>query len=449
MWIILKYFLLQFFNYWKHLQLRIKIEIVILLTVFFIYVTNRLVIQFRSFLEQSDITALHLNMLIQLLLLLPLLTGIPFIYFSLIPRQKSIQLLRSLPLGSGQSAMLLVVYFWKYALIYLIIILPVATAVGITLGWWPLSYLLILLCLLPSVMNLFLHLLSTIFSSIYKVLFIYLLLVILCYLFLMGLYLTPYYLFYQIAIYILLTLFVYRFWINHWEKWDIILDRFRRSSAGKKQMIPFGTINYFTLADYVPLAIRPVFIKEILLQIRNHRYLRLKVLTLIFFLLGALLIQQYAAGNFRTLLAFLVIVLIWWHYSSQFNEKYVLPESKYFLKTMPLRYYQFVLPKFLAELIYIMILTCLVFIIFLWHGEGLPAASMSVLSMFIVAMFILLTTIIFKTMFYDNPRLAGYAYHFLILFCLVISVNFYFIGPVITISLLIYYSYKSYQAFSQ
>ncbi len=449
MWIILKYFLRQFLNYWKHLPLRIKIEIVILLTVFYIYGTNQLVFKFRSFIEQPDITSLHLHMLVQLVLLLPLLTGIPFIYFSLIPRQKSIQLLRLLPLSSGQSAMLLLVHLWKYELIYLIIILPVATAVGITLGLWPFFYLLILLCLLPSVLFLFLHLLATIFSARYKILFMYLGLVILYYLFLLGIHLTPYYLLYQIAIYIFLTLIVYRFWFIHREKWDIIPDRFSRRPVDKKQMVPFGTINYFTLASYVPLAIRPVFIKEILLQIRNNRYLRLKVLTIIFFLLGSLLIQQYAAENFRNLLALLVVVLIWWHYSSQFNEKYVLPESKYFLKTMPLRYYQFVLPKFLAELIYIIILTCLLLLIFLLHGEELPAASIAVLSMFMVSIFILFITIIFKTMFYDNPRLAGYAYHLLILFSLVVSVNFYFVGPLITIFLLLYFSYKSYQAFSQ
>jgi hypothetical protein len=447
MWIILKYFLLQFLNYWKQLQFRIKIEIVILLTIFYIYVTKQLVFKFSSFLEQSDFTPLHLNMLVQPGLLLPLLIGIPFIYFSLIPRQKNIQLLRLLPLGSGPSAMLLLVHFWKYELIYLIIILPVATAVGITLGPWLLLYLLLVLVLLPSAMFLFLHLLSAIFSSIYKVLFIYLALAILYYLFLMVLYRTSCYILYQIIIYLFLILFVYRFWFRHWEKWDIILDRFR--PVPERRTAPSGTINYFTLAPYVPLAIRPVFVKEILLQFRNHRYLRLKVLTLIIFLLGALLIQQYAAENFRTLLAVLVIVLIWWHYSSQFNEKYVLPESKYFLKTMPLRYYQFVLPKFLAELIYIMILTGLVLIIFLLHGEELSVAAMSILSMLMVSIFILLSTIIFKTMFYDNPRLAGYAYHFLILFGLVISVNFYFIGPVITILLLIYFSYKSYQAFSQ
>jgi len=174
MWIILKYFLRQFLNYWKHLPLRIKIEIVILLTVFYIYATDQLVLKFRSLLAQPDIQALHLNTLIQLGLLLPLLAGIPFIYFSLIPRQKSIQLLRFLPLDPGQSAMLLLVHFWKYELIYLIIILPVATAVGITLGLWSLSCLLILLGLLPSVMFIFLHLLSAIFSARYKILFIYL-----------------------------------------------------------------------------------------------------------------------------------------------------------------------------------------------------------------------------------------------------------------------------------
>jgi hypothetical protein len=410
--------------------------------------TDRLVPQLRYLLTQPQMTPLGLSVFIQLGFLLPVLLGTPFIYFNLIPRQKGIRNLRLLPFSPEQSATLLLMHFWKYELIYIIIIVPMAIAVGISLGFFPMLFLLLLLVLIPSLTFLFLHLLSAIIASVYQILFIYLMLVILYGLFIIFLcfYAIHYYIFFQLVILIFLGLYVGRFWPLYWEKWDLIIDRFR--PLPKNQARPSATINYFTLAPFFPLSLRPIFTKEMLGQIRNRRYLRLKIQTLLFFLLGALLIRQYATENFLILLAALVVILIWWHYSSQFSEKYVLPEFKSFIKTMPLRYYQFVLPKFLSELSYVILLTCFVFLIFLFQGEYWKTAGMAVLSMFLVSALILLTMVIFKTLFYDKPRLAGYAYHFLILFCLVMSVNFYFVGPLITISLLLYFTYKSHQAFS-
>jgi len=255
-----------------------------------------------------------------------------------------------------------------------------------------------------------------------------------------------YYFLYPLVILFILFVSVYHLWPAYWEKWDIVLDLFR--PAEKKQSGLLATITYASLARYTPLTIRPIFIKEILIQIRNVKYLRLKLLTLFLLITGMLLVQNYAVENFRPIIAVLVIILVWWHYSSQFNDKYVQPESRFFLKTLPLRYYQFVLSKFLSELIYILVLCLVLFIAFLLHGEGWSSTLISILSMFLVSVFVLSTTIIFKTLFYDNPRSAGYAYHFMLLFCLVMTVNFYFIGPVITLCLLIYFAYKSYQAFN-
>jgi hypothetical protein len=445
MWIILKYHIRQLFNYWKYLPFRIKVEIIFLLSIFYIYATEKLVYYFRSSLGQPGITPLYLESFVQQVLLLPMLIVTPFVYFNLLPRQKNIQLLRLLPFNSGQSAAVLIVYFWKYELLFFILILPVSTALGITSGLGPALLLIIMTFILPAVTLLCLHLLATFFLSRYKVLFIYLTLVALYYLIFIILSNTGYYIPYPPVVLIFLFLLIYRFWHKYWEKWDLILDHYR--CAEKKQIFPSVAINYANLARYIPLTLRPLFIREILLQIRNRKYLHLKLLTFIFFLGGLALVQNYAAENFRPLAALLVIILIWWHYSSQFNDKYVQPESKFFLKTLPLSYKQFVLSKFLSELIYILVLTSLLFAAFLLHGDGWQATSISTLSMFLVSVFILFTTIIIKTLFYDKPRLAGYAYHFMVLFCLIMIVNFYLVGPLISLCVLLYFTYKSYQAF--
>jgi hypothetical protein len=58
---------------------------------------------------------------------------------------------------------------------------------------------------------------------------------------------------------------------------------------------------------------------------------------------------------------------------------------------------------------------------------------------------ILITMIAFQIIFYDDPRTGGYAYHFSIIFFVVMSLNYYFTGPLLTVLFLLFYVYKSYR----
>jgi hypothetical protein len=72
---------------------------------------------------------------------------------------------------------------------------------------------------------------------------------------------------------------------------------------------------------------------------------------------------------------------------------------------------------------------------------------LGIISLF--SIFILYIITIIRIIFFDNPRFAGYAYHFLIIFTLVMISNFYLVGPVITLLLIIYLNYVSYRQFQK
>jgi hypothetical protein len=72
---------------------------------------------------------------------------------------------------------------------------------------------------------------------------------------------------------------------------------------------------------------------------------------------------------------------------------------------------------------------------------------LGIISLF--SIFILYIITIIRIIFFDNPRFAGYAYHFLIIFTLVMIFNFYLVGPLITLLLIIYLNYISYRQFQK
>jgi len=51
-------------------------------------------------------------------------------------------------------------------------------------------------------------------------------------------------------------------------------------------------------------------------------------------------------------------------------------------------------------------------------------------------------------MFYDNTRLAAYAYHFALLFIVIMILNYRLVGPIIAIGLLIFFIYKNIKYFN-
>ena len=64
-------------------------------------------------------------------------------------------------------------------------------------------------------------------------------------------------------------------------------------------------------------------------------------------------------------------------------------------------------------------------------------------ALLLFAIAVLSIVINFQILFYDNPRLAGYAYHFTILFIVIMSLNYRFVGPLVSVFLLTFYFLKT------
>jgi hypothetical protein len=446
MWIILKYYILQLRNFWKNLPLRIKIEITFLLVVFYVYVADKLTSIFKNLLSAPQVTAAGLAALVQHAVVLPMILAIPFIYFTLLPQQKGIRILRTYPLTPGQSCGLLLVHLAKYLSIMLILVLPLQTALFLSTGSFAMIYFSVMPVALPAMLFLFFHALLAKGITRLGVLLIYFSCCILYFMVFSVLYWTAsYYILYTPLVLMLLVVLSYRAWPAGLDAWETVLEKYRYTF--KRSYALDSMLTYSQLAPYVPRVLRPVLIKDLLIQIRNRRYLHLKAGTILLFILSILFLSAYAADNFKPLFTLVLVVLIWWHYGAQFNEKYVLPESRFFIKTLPHRYLYYVLAKLLSEIIYIVMLSLLVWITLSASGESITDSFLHTSNLFFISLLLLLTTIIFRTLFYEQPRTAGYAYHFTLLFCLVMTVNFYFIGPVMTFILLLYFSYKSYREF--
>ena len=143
------------------------------------------------------------------------------------------------------------------------------------------------------------------------------------------------------------------------------------------------------------------------------------------------------------------IIFIWVHYSSQFNEKYVLPENDVLMKTMPFSYLQIWIAKFSFEMLFALFLA-LVTPLFLWTAGVNAATIFSILLILLLfAVFILTIMTTLRISFYEQPRLAGYAYHFLVIFSAVMIMNFYLVGPIVILGLLFFLIIRGYLQFSK
>jgi hypothetical protein len=206
-------------------------------------------------------------------------------------------------------------------------------------------------------------------------------------------------------------------------------------------------LTYSNFPFIIPKTIRPLLIKEILSHIRNRNYIRLKIVSFVIYLIILFLIDFFFQDYYTTAVSILTMFLIWEHYSHQFNDKYVTRESTFFIKVLPIKFHQYGLSKFLGEFFYIIPILFVVLISNLYHGIS-PITILSILGIItLFSIFVLYIITLIRVIFYDNPRAAGYAYHILIIFTVVMTIQFYFVGPIITLFIIIYLHFKSYHQF--
>ncbi len=188
--------------------------------------------------------------------------------------------------------------------------------------------------------------------------------------------------------------------------------------------------------------------KELLSLWRNPHYRRLKVFTWIFYMSGLSALYFSALTNYDMWMMLFSAVLFWLHYNVHFNGKYVSADPDWYFRTLPLPFYRVWLSKFSTEILYILFLlfSQLLFLIAAGMNVWIQLNWIGTLLLFAVA--VLSIVINFQILFYDNPRLAGYAYHFTILFIVIMSINYRLVGPLTAVFLLTFYFFKTRQFYN-
>lgn len=215
-------------------------------------------------------------------------------------------------------------------------------------------------------------------------------------------------------------------------------------NSGRKSGFSFSSI-----PNFLPVRIQALFNSYFLSMWRNPRYRRLKIITIFVYLFSLYLITQYASDAVDMKLTIAGMVLIYLHYSNYFNRKYVLPEPEWYFLTLPNRFWHIWISKFLSESIYIfLILICHWLFLAAWGADSWAQFNLLAILVFF-GLFTVSAILNFQILFYDDPRLGGYAYHFLIIFTVILTYNYRFVGPVAALFLLglnFYRSYKQYNA---
>ncbi len=184
------------------------------------------------------------------------------------------------------------------------------------------------------------------------------------------------------------------------------------------------------------------FSKEIL---RNPLFLKAKGLLILLLFAGLLICKNRFADHMVESFTIVAFLLIYWHYSQYFNPRFVAAEPEWFFRTLRIPFVAYFSARFLSE--YLFVLVILIFYSLGLHLSSIPFVEhwQIVLFLALSALVILVTMLAFQIIFYDDPRTGGYAYHFSILFFGVLSLNYYFVGPLVTILFLGAYVYKSYR----
>jgi hypothetical protein len=381
------------------------------------------------------------------IIMLAELISAPFIYFNLIPRQKGLHILGTEPLSPLQVLAVLMFLYLKYQLILLLITLPVFTALAISSNFWFLFYSLatqsiFLVGAMPVI-----HLIAEKRWTYFQKITVYLILTVFYFSTYFTLYwTTDYALYFDLAVIFVTAWLLGRCWRSSWASWDYILLRARLHLEQTTRQV--SGLTYFTFPHVIPAKWRPLLIKEILSYLRNKKYQRLKIISLVVFLLILSLISINFADNYLAAVSLVTFLFIWEHYSHQFNEKYVSRDPVMFYKTLPVKFRHFLLSKFFSEFIFIIGIVLILFLSTVLHGIIISQILLLCLMVILVSAFILYIIILIRLVFYDRPRFAGYAYHMLIVFMLVMNLTYYLVGPMISLFIMVYLNYKSYRQFA-
>ena len=110
------------------------------------------------------------------------------------------------------------------------------------------------------------------------------------------------------------------------------------------------------VAEIFPSKIQALFEKELYSLWRNRYYIKLKIQSFILFIVLGILIITTHIEHKEIWLVVMNCVIIWQHYSNSFNEKYVIADPEWFIRTLPIRFRHIFMAKYLAEIAFVALL---------------------------------------------------------------------------------------------
>lgn len=430
---------------WRTLELRHKIEAFLLFMLIFAFLATRLNYLFNSWLAQSA-TVSGLSLLIINIFTLQLSLSLLFVFLWLLPRQKGLQILLTTPVQNRSLFKALFYYSFKYISVYLILLLPmiVALASATTITSALITILTICITIL-AYFSLFIFI-SKVFNSNTPFMVVSLLIITIHHGLFAWLYWQTDYTFLFQSI-ILLASVILTVWA-YTKPCALSLDRFVKYQHKEYKAPDFKTTLTASIPRFLPRVVQALFEKEIAGLWRNNKYRRQKYFSMVLFLIMALFLAASDLTDKGIWMMVLSILLLWVHYSNGFNEKYVYPDPDWLIRTMPIKFRQLLAAKYFSESPLLLFVFGGLFIFLQISGTELAGQIAILGTTFFIMHIILFSMLSFQIMFYNDPRLAGYAYHFTLIFVLIMILNYRLVGPVIALALLSYFTYKNVKYFN-
>ena len=431
---------------WRTLEWRYKLEAISLFILIYAFVGTRLDGLFSNWIE-GTFSATELTFLIANLFTLQVSIGTAFIISWLLPRQNSLRIFLTKPLAKNHLLKLIAFQCFKYLSFYLIVFLPTVTALFSAIGF--ISFIgafLIVIIFSSFFMMLFVYQKQKSPSNVIFIFRAFLLIIVYHGLFGLFYFLNDYLLLFQIVS----TLMALGFAVKIY---------FGQTGLSLEKFVPYLEEVYTKpdleqpaqkkIPQFLPKIVQPLFEKEIAGLWRNPNYKRLKINSFILFIILNTLIVIFSFEHKEVWISVVTLLLIWLHYSNGFNEKYVFADPEWFIKTLPMRFRHIFAAKYFAESGYVALLTFGVLVFFQFSGLVFSEQLVWLAAIFIFANVILFTMLNFQIMFFDDPRLAGYAYHFAMLFIVIMTLNYRLVGPIIGLCLLLFFFYKNVKYFNE
>lgn len=432
-------------NIWRTLEMRHKIEAIILWVLMYAFFASRLHTLFLQW-QTKSATASGIVLIIVNLFTMQISISSTFIIAWLIPKQKNLHHFLSIPLDSKQLYKLVGYYSCKYLSLYLLLFIPTATAIASSIGWtWAL-----LAVLFTGIIGLFFVLLNiwlkarirSISNFVAAGIFVSLLLHVS---FTYFYWMTDSALVFQIIVTLTTAIL------------GLILFRSKTTQLNLESFVEYLPKIYrsdlhtnstrLRRRVFLPHIVQVLYDKEMAALWRNKKYRKLKIYTFLSFLIIAIAVSFSALPDKEIWLTIVTALTIWLHYSNSFNEKYIFPDPDWFIRTLPIKFRHLLTAKYFTEIPFVILLIILETLLLFALGIDQALFLTLVFILFGFANLVLFAMLNFQIMFYNDPRLAGYAYNFTLLFLVIMILNYRLVGPIIALGLMGFFLYKNVKYF--